>query len=332
MNAQPTKPAWHSLSITLLTLAAALLTAPAASCADTIYVAMNWDSWSGVHVGSPNVSSVRRYTPDGVGSLFAYGPGIDILGGINCDSTGNVYVTDPGNGRITMIPADGSQGTWGWTFSDPTLCNPSGCACDSAGNLYVANYGNNTIAKLTPDGVGSVFADTGLDQPQGLAIDGAGNLYVVNNGNNTIERFTPDGVGSVFADTGLDQPRGLATDGAGNLYVANYGNNTIAKLTPDGVASLFANTGSGSPIGLAFGSGDILYAANIDHSRGTTREDWSGWIERYTPDGVGSVFADTGTDMPLYIAVQVPEPSTWALLGFGITALLALRHPNKGQL
>jgi hypothetical protein len=47
---------------------------------------------------------------------------------------------------------------------------------------------------------------------------------------------------------------------------------------------------------------------------------------RFTPDGVGSVFANTGLDGPMFIAIQVPEPSMPVLLGLGILALPALRR------
>ena len=62
-------------------------------------------------------------------------------------------------------------------------------------------------------------------------------------------------------------------------------------------------------------------------------------IEKFTPDGIGAVFAATGlsgpeflafTDdagVPLPLANQTPEPSTFALLALGLLALLGrIRH------
>jgi hypothetical protein len=67
---------------------------------------------------------------------------------------------------------------------------------------------------------------------------------------------------------------------------------------------------------MAFDSAGNLYTANFE---------FGGYIEKLTPGGAGSVFA-TGLSFPLFIAVQVPEPSTWALLGLAIPTVLAFRR------
>jgi hypothetical protein len=84
-------------------------------------------------------------------------------------------------------------------------------------------------------------------------------------------------------------------------------------------------------VGLAFDSAGDLYVGDGDG------------IKRFTPEGAGSVFVtgpfangwpsflaftdDAGVPLPL--ANQVPEPSTWARLGFGLATLLRLRR-SKG--
>ena len=73
----------------------------------------------------------------------------------------------------------------------------------------------------------------------------------------------------------------------GNLFVANAGDNTIEKFTPDDIGSVFASTGVNGPRFLAF------------------------------TDDAG---------VPLKLANQVPEPSTWALLALGLPALLGFRR------
>lgn len=135
----------------------------------------------------------------------------------------------------------------------------------------------------------------------------------------TIERFTPDGVGSVFASTGGNDPQGLAFDSAGNLYVAYGGTSTIERFSPDGAdLGIFASSGLLGPAGLAFDSVGNLYVANFGSLDNT------GYIERFTPDGVGSTFA-AGSSWPGFIAI-IPEPSTWALLGLYLPAFLAFRR------
>jgi hypothetical protein len=49
---------------------------------------------------------------------------------------------------------------------------------------------------------------------------------------------------------------------------------------------------------------------------------------KFTPEGVSSVFARTGTDSPVYFTI-VPEPSPSAVLGLGFAALLALSRAKE---
>jgi hypothetical protein len=49
----------------------------------------------------------------------------------------------------------------------------------------------------------------------------------------------------------------------------------------------------------------------------------SNQIEKFNTNGVGSLFATAGVITPSFLAIQVPEPSTWTLMAFGVTLLLA---------
>lgn len=296
MKARLTKPIRWSAPIARLTVAAALLAAPAGSRADTIYVS---------NYGHNNI---MRYTPDGYGSVFA-GTG-QYPYGIAFDGAGNLYVAV--TGAIQKLAPDGTASTFA------TIAQPTGLAFDAAGNLYAVNLYANTIDKYTPDGSHSIFASGGIRYAFGLAFDPAGNLYAASWGNNTIVKFTPGGVGSVFASTGSGGPIGLAFDRAGSLYATYSKGNSIVKFTTAGVGSVFANTGLNAPQGLAFDSVGNLYVANYSGNS----------IQKFTPDGVGSVFASAaGLFGPEYIAIQIPEPSTWALLALAFPALLAFRRP-----
>ncbi len=105
---------------------------------------------------------------------------------------------------------------------------------------------------------------------------------------------------------------------ADTVYVANTSNSTIEEFTPGGIGSVFASTGLRFPYALAFDSSGNLYASNYGNNS----------IEEFTPGGVASVFASTGLAGPSFIAIQVPEPSTWALVGLGLSALIAFRRPR----
>ena len=71
------------------------------------------------------------------------------------------------------------------------------------------------------------------------------------------------------------------------IYVSNYGNNTINKfdLATGADLGVFVNTGLSGPLGLAFDGAGNLYAANGNANT----------IEKFTPDGVRSVFASGGS-------------------------------------
>jgi WD40 repeat protein len=149
----------------------------------------------------------------------------------------------------------------------------------------------------------------------------ADDIYVAVHGSNTIMKFDSSGNASVFADasSGLNMPEGLAFDSSGNLYVANAntlvggtGDNTILKFDSSGQGSLFAISGTNNySDGLAFDSSGNLYVAN-----------WNdGTIGKFDSSGNGSVFA-SGLINPSFIAIQVPEPTTWSLLALGAVALL----------
>jgi hypothetical protein len=76
---------------------------------------------------------------------------------------------------------------------------------------------------------------------------------------------------------------------------------------------------------LAFDSAGNLYVSN---QGGNT-------IRKFTPGGVGSLFANTGLSNPTFMAftddaghplLTVPEPATWVMVGIGAFALVCGRR------
>ena len=101
-----------------------------------------------------------------------------------------------------------------------------------------------------------------------------------------------------------------------NLFVSDRTGDfsaNICEFTPGGTRSTFAS-GLNEPFGLAFDSAGNLFVADL-----------SGNIYEFTPDGTRSTFA-SGLATPEFLAFQVPEPSTWAMLGMGVIALLGIRR------
>ena len=151
----------------------------------------------------------------GAGARFIFPTGVAV------DSTGNVYVTDPGDCTLRKVTPDGVATTLAGTSrlceaadgvgADARFRGPRSAAVDAAGNIYVAD--DDTIRKVTPAGVTTTLAGTA--NTPGSA-DGAG------------------------AAARFNAPSGVAVNGAGNVYVADWHNNTIRKVTPDGTTTTIA--------------------------------------------------------------------------------------------
>ncbi len=278
-----------------------------------------------VYLSTFNLNTVLEFDSAGNQSTFATtASGLSYHYGLAFDSNGNLYVGNPGSNTIEEFNSSGQ----GHVFASSGLSGPIGLAFDGSGSLYVANADNSTIEEFNSGGTGSVFATaaSGVNNPAGLAFDASGNLYVANQGNYTVEEFGPGGTGSVFATTtsGISNPYGLAVYG-GNLYVANHGDNTVEKFNASGIGSTFASfstNGVGAylvePTGLAFDSSGNLYVA--------TPAD-GGDILKIDPEGDMSVFA-SGFGAAQFLAIDVPEPSSFLLAALGVVSLAAFlkRH------
>jgi hypothetical protein len=87
--------------------------------------------------------------------------------GMVCDGAGNLYLNIPGDNKIEVYSASGSDlGTFAYTTFDAT-----GLAFDSKGYLYATNPGNSTIEKFSPSGTDlGVLAGSGMNVPMAIAI------------------------------------------------------------------------------------------------------------------------------------------------------------------
>jgi sugar lactone lactonase YvrE len=290
-----------------------------------------------LYVSSYGYQAIERITSDGTVGYPWFVSGLNYPGGLAFDSAGVLYVGLPGK-----IEKFSLAGTDLGLFANTGSSDSSALAFDRAGNLYAT--GNNTIMKFTPDGVGSVFADAsdGLNAVGSLAFDSAENLYVSNYpvdlAGRRILKFTRDGVGSVFATASnlVWGPSALAVDSADNLYVLDSvaSISSIYKFTPDGARSYFADAGGEGDRGLAFDSaGNLYYTSPFPAHIGKISPDGVP-LSDFNPQPVSTSISvaltdDNGVPVPLANQRPAPEPSTLALLGLGLPALLGFSRPRR---
>jgi len=173
------------------------------------------------------------YSGDGALANVA---GLDEPFAIALDSSGNVYFTEPEDGRIREITIStgkintvAGNGVFGFSgdgsaATGAMLHLPTGLAIDSSGNLYIADSLNNRVRKVTGttistiagSGVLSYSGDGGpataaqLNTPEAVAVDASGNVYIADTVNNVVREISTKGAISTIAGTGT---AGFAGDG-----------------------------------------------------------------------------------------------------------------------
>ncbi|HEV2446706.1 MAG TPA: hypothetical protein VGS58_12315, partial [Candidatus Sulfopaludibacter sp.] len=201
-----------------------------------------------------------------------------ILRGMAEDSTGALYLSDAGAGRVYRVAPDGTVTTFagggdqvpgfqsdGGPATAALLPSPRGLAFDSKGNLDIAEVFCNCIRQVTPGGIISTVYTAPPPPPsalirnlEGLAIDTQDNLYFTEWYGHVVVKVSRDGSVTTIAGTGspgfsgdggpanvaqLNGPSGVTLDASGNIYIADTLNNRIRKIGADGNITTIAGTG-----------------------------------------------------------------------------------------
>ena len=181
------------------------------------------------------------------------------------DSSGDLYIADPGNysvyevspsGTLSVVAGTGFQGTPipGTAAATSSLGAPNALAVNSSGDLYISDGDNAQIYEVNPAGIISVVAGNGnsgpttagqatnvsLGVPTGVATDAAGNVYIADNGNGEVDKVAPDGTLSVISNTPSLDTTGVAVDGAGDVFIAEGEDCQIHEIPAGGSEAIYA--------------------------------------------------------------------------------------------
>jgi DNA-binding beta-propeller fold protein YncE len=213
------------------------------------------------------------------------------------DSSGNVWVTDPGNARIDEFSSSGGFiKTLGFGVSNGKaefeMCTsscqagiagsgngqfsgPWGIAVNrAAGDVYVSDQANRRVEEFTTAGAFvRTFGVEHLDITAGVGVDPNGNVWVADCGGDDLAEFDASGdylqsVGSAGSGNGqFSCPGGFAFVG-GNMYVADFGNKRIQKFSLAGIyLGQFASVGEPYEINENSVTGEIYesdFAGKVD--------------------------------------------------------------------
>jgi Secretion system C-terminal sorting domain len=228
-----------------------------------------------IRVVTASTGIITTFAGDGsIGSTGDGGPATAAsfyLGGVACDTFGNVYLGDydkvrkvNASGIVSTVAGDGLPGVTidGSLATTTHLGSPQSVCTDILGNVFMADS-TDAIRKLTVStgilsrvaGVGDggltydgdgIPATTCHLNAFGVKIDNEGNLYNAGYGNNRVVMVDATGIIHTVAGTGtggfsgdgglataakLNLPKDVTFDACGNIYIADFSNKRVRKIT-----------------------------------------------------------------------------------------------------
>lgn len=254
-----------------------------------------------------------------------------------------IYVTNPGNGSVTVYPlgATGNVAPSRTIAGTATgLSLPLGIGLDTHGNLYVANRTGSTVTVYADTASGNVapkriLQATGMGSPEGLIVGAGGDLFVSAcpgcgqgaGGVAAVFHFPNNATTSDYSlagnNTGFTAPSGVAIDNANNLIVQNAFGGNVSVFAPGAQGNSlplrsFSPGASRNVQSVAYGSNSILLGIP------------GAGIELYpvTASGTPSPAATLPPSGPLaitypaaiFVDVSVPQPVIY-LVDFGAAAI-----------
>jgi sugar lactone lactonase YvrE len=201
---------------------------------------------------------------------FGSGPGqLSAPKQVVLDSSGNLYVADRGNDRISVFAGDGA---FLRTFGGAQLFQPGDVALEGSGKAFVADSGHDRVAVFGSSGEFLfAFGTPALNDPAGLVVDGS-TVYVADRGNERIAVFDTAGTPLAPIEPAFSfSPRDVIVGIDGNLYVADFTNTRIDVFSPVGTfLRSFGEVGLGAldgPVALAPDGSGGIYVADQEGER-----------------------------------------------------------------
>jgi large repetitive protein len=187
--------------------------------------------------------------------------------GLALDGSGNVYVTDWGNGTSSQGAAYEMLAASGYTTVrtlSSSFNQPDGITVDASGDVFVADTSNFEVKEIVAVN-GSIPATPEINvlgggfsffSPEGVAVDGSGNVMVADAGKNAVFEILSTG-GYTTVNTlgsGFSSPDAVAVDASGNVFVADAGNRALKEIVRAGgnFGSVTVGSSSTSSIPMAF--------------------------------------------------------------------------------
>lgn len=181
----------------------------------------------------------------GIAGQTAMATGLSTPAQVAVDTQGNVYVADPGLGKVLMFAA-GSSGVAG-TAIGTGLNKPTGVAVDGAGDVYIGDSGKifeipfvngalNTAGQMTLFTTGQVKSDNApnfnkllLGNHLNLAVDALGDVFVADADNQQVVEIGntltgPMQNGYTVVASGFTAPSAVAVDNSGDIFAADGAN------------------------------------------------------------------------------------------------------------
>jgi hypothetical protein len=238
------------------------------------------------------------------GLQSAFGSGLKTPTQLATDALGNVYIADPGQGKVFEY-APGSTSTSKAVSIGTGLTTPTGVAVDGSGDVFIADSGTGSVYAVPYLTSGLVAADqetlvsglgtTGLQ----LAVDGLDNLYISDPSNGRVVKVSDVsastaanlGQAQTLLTTGFTAPSAVATDAAGDVFVID-GVNLFELVGGLGTPVTLLNNLSGAT-GLAVDPSGAIY---ISSASGTTRVPYvSGALNAAGETAVASTVSGTSS-------------------------------------